>query len=147
MAGDQREVSTSGLVDTKQAGARRRRWPEAVKRELVAATFAPGASVSTVARRHDVNANQLFKWRRQFRDGAPPAAEAEPARLLPVTIAASPGPAAVVDGAAARSTAVPMAGSIEIALPGGVRIRIKGEVEPAAVRAAVGAVLSTRRRR
>jgi len=31
-----------------------------LKRQLVAATFEPGASVSIVARRHDVNANQLL---------------------------------------------------------------------------------------
>ena len=43
----------------------------------------PGASVSRVARRYDVNANQVFAWRRRYRDGA-----AEPAelRLLPVTV-------------------------------------------------------------
>jgi transposase-like protein len=41
-----------------------RRWPEAVKREIVAASNAPGSSVSIVARRYDVNANQVFKWRK-----------------------------------------------------------------------------------
>jgi hypothetical protein len=49
----------------------------------VAATLLPGSSVSRVARRYDVNANQVFAWRRRYRDGA-----AEPAelRLLPVTV-------------------------------------------------------------
>ncbi len=32
---------------------------------IVAETRAPGASVSVVARRHDLNANLLFKWNRQ----------------------------------------------------------------------------------
>src|SRR6478752_3358437 len=62
---------------------RHRSWPESLKREIVAASLVPGASVSRVARRYDVNANQVFAWRRRYRDGA-----AEPAelRLLPVTV-------------------------------------------------------------
>ena len=48
----------------------RRRWSAAKKRRIVAETYEPGASVSVVARRHDVNANQVFTWRRQFREGA-----------------------------------------------------------------------------
>src|SRR4051794_39240388 len=64
------EVSTSRLMDTKEVKAgSRRRWPEAVKRRIVAETLGPGASVSLVARRHDVNANQLFTWCRKYRDG------------------------------------------------------------------------------
>jgi transposase-like protein len=46
-------VSTTGLVDAKQP--KRRQYSEALKRQMVAETQAPGASVSIVARRHDVN--------------------------------------------------------------------------------------------
>ena len=42
---------------------RRRIWSDEEKRRIVAETFKP-ASVSIVARRHDLNANQLFTWRR-----------------------------------------------------------------------------------
>ena len=42
-----------------RSGRRRRSWPEAIKREIVAASLAPGASVSVVARQYDVNANQV----------------------------------------------------------------------------------------
>jgi transposase len=54
-----------------------------MKREIVAATLTPGSSVSLVARRYDVNANQVFAWRRRYR-----VASAEPAelRLLPVMV-------------------------------------------------------------
>jgi len=44
-----------------------RRWPEAQKRQIVEETYEPGMSVSIVARRHDVNANQVFRWRQQMR--------------------------------------------------------------------------------
>src|SRR5215831_17627767 len=64
MAEQAEQVSTTGLVDTKQP--KRRQYSEALKRQMVAETQAPGASVSIVARRHDVNSNQLFRWRRQL---------------------------------------------------------------------------------
>jgi transposase len=138
-------VSTYREADTCEAGGKRRRWPEAVKRELVAATFEPGASVSIVARRHDLNANQLFKWRRQLEE-ARRTPMVEPGGLFPVEI--GPGsPAGPVVEARPAAGAEPLVGSIEIALPGGVRIKIKGAVNPAAITAALGAVTKARRRR
>ena len=78
-------MSAYGEADTKEAGGKRRRWPEALKRELVTATLEPGASVSIMARRHDVNANMLFKWRRQYMAVARQAS-APPSGLVPVEI-------------------------------------------------------------
>jgi transposase len=138
-------VSTYGEADTSQAGGKRRRWPEAVKRELVAATLEPGASVSIVARRHDLNANQLFKWRRQLAQ-ARRTPVVEPVGLVPVEIAPTSPPGPVVEARPAGAAA-PAEGSIEIALPGGVRVKIKGAVDPAAITAAVGAVTKARRHR
>src|SRR5580658_5078972 len=59
---------TNGLVDTTRprSSAKRRSWPEALQRQIVAETEEAGASVSVVARRHDVNANQVFQWRREL---------------------------------------------------------------------------------
>jgi transposase-like protein len=45
---------------------RHRSWPEALKREIVAASLAPGASVSVIARRYDVNTNLVFTWRKRL---------------------------------------------------------------------------------
>ena len=47
----------------------RRQYPLELKRRVVEETFAPGASVSIVARRHDLNANLVFEWRKQYRYG------------------------------------------------------------------------------
>ena len=112
------EVSTSALVDTPEAGRSdsRRRWPAEVKRRIVAETRAPGASVSVVARRHDINANQLFRWRRH--DAT--VLEGVPA-LVPVALR---GPAAPTGSA----------GTIEIDLAGGVQVRISGAVDTAVLR-------------
>ena len=49
---------------------RRRRWSEAQKRQIVAETHEPGVSVPMVAQRYNVNANQVFAWRRLFREPA-----------------------------------------------------------------------------
>ena len=45
----------------------RRRWSAEDKARIVEETFAPGASVSDVARRHDIRPQQLFGWRREMR--------------------------------------------------------------------------------
>ena len=80
-------------MDTTGRRRTNKRWPEALKQEIVAASYAPGASVSTVARRYDVNANQVFSWRRRF---GPPSETARPpapqcrSQLVPVTISVDP---------------------------------------------------------
>jgi transposase-like protein len=82
MAEQAEQVSTTGLMDTKQP--KRQQYSEALKREMVAETQVLGVSVSIVARRHDVNSNQLFRWRRQLL----PKAAVESSVMVPVEIAA-----------------------------------------------------------
>src|SRR5437879_5467697 len=92
MAATANEVSTNGLVDTKQSRpAKRRDWPEELKRQMVAETLEAGSSVSIVARRHDVNTNQLFKWRRELLPKEP-RAETEGGPMVPVEIVPEPEP-------------------------------------------------------
>lgn len=50
---------------------RRRYWSKEEKRLIVAESFEEGASVAEVTRRYDVNANQLFNWRRQLSASEP----------------------------------------------------------------------------
>jgi transposase len=68
---------------------RRRFWSADEKRRMIDESLAPGASVSKVAQRYGVNANQLFTWRRQEeRSAATGGLEPlEPLKLLPVTVA------------------------------------------------------------
>jgi transposase len=109
-------------MGTSKQRWRHRSWPESLKREIVAASLVPGASVSRVARRYDVNANQVFAWRRRYR-GEP----AEPAelRLLPVTVT----PDQPEGAAPARASEV-----IEIAVAGGYRVRVSDGVQAATLR-------------
>ena len=127
MSRQDQQVSTVAQVDTAEAPMTppRRRWPEELKRRIVEETLEPGASVSIVARRHDVNANQLFKWRREFQAGT--EAQAGGAQLLPVKLL--PG---------YRSE--PAAGTIEIDLASGHRLRLNGRVEPVVLRQVLDAL-------
>jgi transposase len=118
MAEQAEQVSTSGVVDTKQP--KRRQYPEALKRQMVAETQAPGASVSIVARRHDVNSNQLFRWRRQLL----PKAVVENGAMVPVEIAA--------DGNRPRRP--DRDGIIEVTFGCGARLRLRGEVNSETLR-------------
>lgn len=75
----------SGSVEVRK---RRRRFDPAFKRALVERTLEPGASVAGIALEHGINANLLFKWRRQLlQPGARPSDGPSPAvSLLPVTV-------------------------------------------------------------
>jgi transposase len=84
------DVSTRRMMGTISGRRPRKRWPEALKREVVAATLVPGASVSVVARRYDVNANQVFSWRPRYcEDIGQPLSPSAP-QLVPVTITTEP---------------------------------------------------------
>ena len=48
---------------------RRRRWGSEEKARIVAESFARGAVVAEVARRHDMRAQQVHGWRRDAREG------------------------------------------------------------------------------
>ena len=120
-------MSTTELVDTMLGVGRRKRrqWSETVKRRIVAETLEPGSSVSIVARRHDVNANQVFKWRRELAP-EPPRATHESVPLLPVEIV--PEPSGEVRPRVRGS------GVIEITFGCGARMCLRGEVSPETLR-------------
>ena len=114
-------------VSRPDAAARRHRRvrPEDEKRRIVAETYERGASVSEVARRHDLNANLLFSWRRVMGPVAPASAE-EPTRFVPAVIGTE---------VEAASTPVPPppAGAMEIVLVDGDRVIVDRTVDGAAL--------------
>lgn len=109
---------------------RRRRYhsPE-LKRELVARSLQPGASVAAIAMEAGINANLLFTWRRAHLDAMTTQTVKGPGTapvLLPVKLEA-PGKANVSTGPVA------MPGTIEVDI-GGARMRLYGPVDEASVR-------------
>ena len=114
-------------MDTSLTGRRRNRsWPEALKREIVEAALAPGASVSVVARRYDVNANQVFGWRKLYGDDRRVPAVRSAPQLIPVMVTEEQ------DAAAAQPSIV--AETIEIDVAGKYRVRVSGGVDAQALR-------------
>ena len=114
-------------------GQARRRWSEEEKRQLVAETFMPGATVHAVAQRHGINTSQLFTWRKRYRgDLGLPAAPAAAAFAAVELVAARP------PTETSEAEVHPHAhGVIEIDLPRRGRLRISGSIDPAVVTAAL----------
>src|SRR4029434_7858374 len=66
-------VSMTGKIEYVEvitSVQRRRRWSAGEKAPIVQKTYAPGMSVSLVARQHGVAPNQVFTWRRLYAEGA-----------------------------------------------------------------------------
>ena len=122
------------------------------KRRIVEEALVPGASVAAVARRHGVNANLLFGWRRLHKLGLLERSREPAVPLLPVQVTT---PTVVTErrsGEATRSSSRPKrrpiaaqrsSGYIEIELPCGAHVRVHGCVEPRAL-AEVLTALATR---
>ena len=142
----------------------RRSWPLEEKRRIVEEAFGPGMSVADVARRHGLNSNQVFNWRKVF--GTRPAAEISEASASSARSAASPsgtsdgflsigaiaetkdegavpqfssstllvGQAPPDRGADARPAMDERPGMIEIDLPCGTRLRVDAFVNERALR-------------
>lgn len=117
------------------------------KHELIQLCLQPEASVARIARDHDINANQLFKWRRLYLRGQLGAGRDEEPRLIPVVVGDEPAPAHGAPLTPALACAAPLApvrdatepGSIEIELAG-ARIVVRGAVRLEALRCVVQAL-------
>ena len=121
----------SSVGDNKR---RRRVRSEDEKRRIIAETLERGASVSVVARRHDVNANLLFTWRRKM-GAIASTSPGDPTGFIPAVV-----------GIPERTDAAPAApptpsGRMEIVLAGGDRVIVDRTVDAAAL-AGVVEVLS-----
>jgi transposase len=127
-----RAVLTAEAVVTVKDGRPRRFRSKLERRQIVEETLKPGASVSLVARAHDVNTNQVFKWRRQYYAGQLGVEQAAGA-LLPVRV--SDG-IQKVQPAMRRKSRPGKTGIIDIDL-GHARILIEGIADPDCVRAAI----------
>ena len=74
------DTSKQALAEVRS----RRRWTMEEKRRITQETFLGGASVARVAQRYALNPNQLFQWRKKYREGRLGSRAAT--KLLPVTV-------------------------------------------------------------
>ena len=129
------------------AGAPRRQHEKSFKAELVAQCLLPGASVAAIALAGGINANLLFKWRRdhlrsqRLGSGAPSSS----AVLVPVHVASAvdadagnsqsaPSPASPASTAlaVAPQRSVRITGIIELDIAG-AQLRLRGPVDEASL--------------
>jgi transposase len=133
----------------------RREYSLEFKRGIVEETFVPGASVSIVARRHDVNANLVFAWRKRYRERtlgpSKPTAKATQGSArdfirigvsepdsglcsLPAGGNSSTASATTPDSKPAHNFRASGAIIIEIELPNRVKLRVASSIEGADLR-------------
>ena len=120
------EVDLSGGL----GAGRRLRRSAAERRRVVEETLEAGASVAKVALKYGVNANQVFQWRRLYRDGKLGGSPANAIKLLPVSIVKDKEPHRP------EPVEVPCSSpsAIHIELPGEIRISLEGGVDQDLVR-------------
>jgi transposase len=128
------DISEQTAVETTKQVTRRRRSVEE-KRRIVEETLESGASVARIARRHAVNANQVFYWRKKYREGR--LGKNQSSKLLPVTLSD------ISWGKSGRANGGPSpfaVGTMEIKLPKG-QLRVTGSVEAEALRTVLECLL------
>jgi len=83
------------------------------------------ASVSVVARRYDVNANQVFSWRKRYQEGSLAPVDAAAALMMVSVTVTADQDGGVPRGVAIRSRSI---------LAGKYRVRVGSDVDGKALR-------------
>lgn len=105
-------------------------YPAAYKQQVAEASCEPNVSVAKLAQSHGLNANMVFKWRRQYRAGLLGGAKAGKAELVPIAVITEPTPAEAPMPTVPTQLPSP---AIEIEL-NGARVRVVGMVDPLQLR-------------
>lgn len=82
-----------------------------------------------MARDHGVNANQVFKWRRELKRGELAGPDAATTALLPVTLSAPCETVSVTRDAGAKEQQA-ASGAIHIEFPGRAMISVESGADP-----------------
>jgi transposase len=111
-------------IEVLTGTARRRRWSEAEKAQIVSESLAPGAVASAIALRYGLHRNQLYAWRKQLRAAAAAAAAADAETVatgfVPIMVLTDAA-AATADAAVASTTRTARAdAAIEIDVAGAI---------------------------
>ena len=136
------EARSSALTEQIELRVRRerhRRWRPEERLRIVQETLRPGTVIAEVARRHGIGTGLLYTWRKEMLTTA--MAGLVPVQVQPSVTSERPAPIPAQD-----TSAVPVArlksatGRIEVEFPNGVRVRIDGGVDEAALRGVLAAL-------
>jgi transposase len=106
----------------------------AKKRQIVEQSLQPGMSVARAAQAAGVNANQVFKWRQDYRSGLLLEAGVIATSLLPVVVAPASSEGDGAMGLQASPVPATPAGAIHIDLLGRASIRVEHGADAALLR-------------
>lgn len=122
---------------------RRRRWSAQEKLQIVLETLDGSVSVPVIARRHNLNANQLFSWRGQYRRGelTAEAQGSDAVKLLPVHI--EPSSLTELAVSQRREDPSPSGPCLEIQFCGTRHVKIWGAMDARALRVVIRELLRT----
>ena len=120
---------------TSTAAVRRKR-SAAEKRQIVEETHREGASVRSVARAHDIPSNQLFHWRKLYREGllGNQAEQATQSKLVAVRLVGEQQQSAIARQAPHQPAITASAGTIQLETEKG-RLCIYGAADPTTLQA------------
>ena len=124
------DTNLEAPITPVRRGKYRHHLPE-FKRAVVEETLRPGASVALIARQRGINANQVFHWRKLYREGQ--LGDASSA-MLPVTIEP--------EVAADQTNSAQASGSLLIE-SGRLRVRIDGRPDAETLRVVLAELLRT----
>ncbi len=122
-------------IEVFTGAGRRRNWSAEEKASIVAESYVEGETVSSVARRHGLTAQQLFTWRRQARQ---PAAES-PTMFVPAVVEAVDPEAPPAVASVRRVRRRSKTSGIELEI-GGVAVRVGSDANPRAIAAVIRAL-------
>ena len=108
---------------------RRRHRTVAEKRRIVEEALQPGASNAEVARRHGLNANLLFNWRRQYEGGqlATRTRRVTGRRLVPIKLLE------------AKSSSTPVSRTaLRVEFPSGIQLHVSDGADAAVLERVIG---------
>lgn len=114
---------------------RRPNYPVGFKKSLAQQATQPGVSVSQLAQQHGINANMLFKWRRELIAGVFDQCTG-PVVMLPVALSDGPVPMPVAARAPVTEGGTARQGLIELRI-GGAALRFDGHADLAMLQAVV----------
>ena len=141
-----RMSARSQRIELITRGERRRRWSVEQKREIAAESLEPGISPITVARRYGISSGLLYTWRRHLLEGSlgttsRPVAKFARVDVMAVPAQSAPAPSSLPQPAPAPASMNRPDGTIEIALPGGVSVRVDAQVDSSALRRVLAALV------
>lgn len=133
---DHKKDTNKRVVRLSRAGIKQKRRSVEERRRIVEETFLPGISVAAVSRRHAINANQIFAWRKLYmagKLGGGTAITTEPG-FISVEVVDEDASRRDAERNHAPASAGGFSWMAEVELPNGIKVRFVTDIDELAMR-------------